>query len=89
MLHDILVSAKDSVRKTHLMSAASLGYSRGMQLLEIAERAGFIEETEGVKSQRHWRSKPNMVWKTTDAGLAWAQRVWKDYQLVSNSDPNK
>jgi len=80
-LHDILVAAREGLKKTKLMYATNLSWAPMFKLLKLAEARGLIEEVEAPPHQRHWKKGPTLVWKTTPKGLEYAKTVYDNYKM--------
>jgi len=74
-LHDLLVVAKDGLKKTRIASEATLNWYQMIELLTFTE--GLIKEVEEppYKLYRSIRS-PAVVWKTTEKGLKYAKNIY-------------
>ena len=58
ILHDLLVVAKDGLKKIKITSEANLTCYLMINLLKFAEAAGLIEEVEVLQYERYERKKP-------------------------------
>ncbi len=76
-LHDLLVVAKDGLKKTRIASEAALNWYQMIELLTFTEAEGLIKEVEepSYKLYRSIRS-PAVVWKTTEKGLKYAKNIY-------------
>jgi predicted transcriptional regulator len=76
-LHDLLVVAKDGLKKTRIASEATLNWYQMGELLTFAKAEGLIKEVEvpPYKLNRSIRS-PAVVWKTTEKGLKYAKNIY-------------
>jgi len=80
IMHDMLMTAKDGIRRTPLMYGANVSWERMHALLKSAEAAGLIEKFEIQPS--YWRKKPTHGWKTTQKGLEYARGVYENHKLL-------
>jgi len=80
-LHDLLIAAKDGLKKTRIMYGANLNHTSMTELLKLAEAEELIEEVEARPYKRHWLRKPTLIWKTTEKGLKHAKNIY-DYSKL-------
>ena len=78
-LHDLLVVAKDGLKKTRTASEAILTWYIMIDLLKFAEAAGLIKEVEVSKYELYGSIRsPAVVWKTTEKGLSYAKNIYNN-----------
>ncbi len=76
-LHDLLVVAKDGLKRTRIASEAILTWYIMIDLLKFAKAEGLIEEVEVPHYELNWsKPSPAMVWKTTEKGLKYAKNIY-------------
>ena len=80
-LHDVLVVAKDGLKRTRVMYESNLGWVSMNELFKSAEAEGLMEEVEAPRRERHWKKKPTIVWKTTEEGLRYAKNIYDNSKL--------
>jgi len=80
IMHDMLITAKDGIKRTPLMSRTNMCWKLMHELLKVAQDAGLIEEVEIQPA--YWRMKPTRGWKTTEKGLQYARTMYENYKLL-------
>jgi len=81
-LHDLLVTAKNGLKKTRILHGANLTWSTMIELLKSAESTGLIEEVEVPRYEQYGIKKPATVWKTTEKGLKYAKNIYDNSKLL-------
>jgi len=77
ILHDLLVVAKDGLKKTKITSEAILTWYLMIDLLKFAKAEGLIEEVEVPPYELYGSIRsPTVVWKTTEKGLKYAKNIY-------------
>ena len=76
-LHDLLVVAKDGLKKTRIAYEATLNWYQMVELLKFAKAEGLIEEVEAPLYELYGSIRlPAVVWKTTEKGLKYAKNIY-------------
>ena len=85
-LHDLLVVAKNELKRTKIMHEANLSWRSMTELLKFAEDAGLIEEVAVLQYERYGRKKPAIVWKTTEKGLKYAKNIYDNSKRLQEAE---
>jgi len=76
-LHDLLVVAKDGLKKTRITYEATLDWYQMVELLKFAKAEGLIEEVEVPQYELYGSKRsPAVIWKTTEKGLSYAKNIY-------------
>lgn len=81
-LHDLLITAKNGLKKTRILYGANLTWSTMIELLKFAKAEGLIEEVEVPRYEQYGIKKPAFVWRTTEKGLKYAQNIYDNSLLL-------
>jgi len=84
-LHDLLITAKDGLKRTRIMYGANLSWNPMLKMLKLAEAAGLIEEVEEPRYGRYGKRSPAAVWRTTEKGLRHAKIIYDNFKLLQEA----
>ncbi len=85
-LHDLLIVAKDGLRRTRIMYGANLSWNPMLKMLKSAEAAGLIREVDGPRHGRYGNRNSAIIWKTTEKGLRYAKNVHDNFKLLQEDE---